>query len=400
MPSDESPVHPPTVRAPRRSREGVIGDGVKWSASWGLRWLIIALGLVILGYVIKIAWPILLPVVLALIVCTVLAPVSAFLEQRLKLPTGVAAALALLGSIAAVVVVALLLKSSVAEQADQVIDDASKGVQKLQDWVKGGDLLSQKQIDAGLQEVQDKLQGSASTIASGVFVGVSKITSALVTIVVTLILTFLFLKDGRKFLPWVGNRAGSRVGGHLMEVGLRSWQTLGGFIRTQALVSLIDAVFIGAALVIVGVPLAIPLALITFIGGFVPIVGAFVVGAVAVLVALVSNGVSGALIILVVIIIVQQLEGNVLSPWLQSKSMNLPAAVVLLSVALGSSLFGIAGAFLAVPVVAVAAVALRYLDDLVAEAAGEPKSSEDAGDEVDEDDAESPAPDGETETAE
>jgi predicted PurR-regulated permease PerM len=128
---------------------------------------------------------------------------------------------------------------------------------------------------------------------------------------------------------------------------------------------LIDAVFIGAALLIVGVPLAIPLALLTFFGGFVPIVGAFVAGAVAVLVALVSNGVTGALIILAVIVLVQQLEGNVLSPWLQSQSMNLHAAVVLLSVTLGSTLFGVTGAFLAVPTVAIAAVVLRYLNDIV-----------------------------------
>jgi predicted PurR-regulated permease PerM len=176
----------------------------------------------------------------------------------------------------------------------------------------------------------------------------------------------LFLKDGRRFIPWLRGVTGSRVGPHLAEVLTRVWNTLGGFIRTQALVSLIDAVFIGAALLIVGVPLAIPLAILTFFGGFVPIVGAFVVGAVAVLVALVSNGVTGALIILAVILVVQQLEGNVLSPWLQSQSMNLHAAVVLLAVTLGSTIFGIIGAFLAVPTVAVVAVVLRYLDDIVA----------------------------------
>src|SRR3546814_8314103 len=95
-----------------------------------------------------------------------------------------------------------------------------------------------------------------------------------------------------------------------------------GFIRTQALVSFIDAIFIGIGLVLVGVPLAIPLAVLTFFGGFIPIVGAFVVGAVAVLVALVSVGWNDALIVMLVILAVQQLEGNVLSPWLQSKSRS------------------------------------------------------------------------------
>src|SRR5690606_1732758 len=123
---------------------------------------------------------------------------------------------------------------------------------------------------------------------------------------------------------------------------------LGGFIRTQAVVSAIDAVFIWIGLVIIGVPLAVPLAIITFFAGFIPIVGAFAAGALAVLVALVSNGTSGALWTLVVIIAVQQLEGNFLSPLLQSKTMDLHAAVVLLSVTLGGTMFGVAGAFLAV----------------------------------------------------
>ncbi len=362
----------------RRTRESVIGDGITWSARWSLRWLAIAIGLVALGYVVQIAWPILLPVVLALILCTVLAPLSGLLERHLRIPATLASAGALLGSILVLVAIGVLIKASVAEQANQVIADASSSLQRLQDWVQASDVISRGQVDVALQAVQDKLQASASTIASGVIVGVSAVTSALITLIVTLILTFLFLKDGRRFLPWLGARVGSRVGKHVVEVGQRSWQTLSGFIRTQALVSLIDAVFIGAALLIVGVPLAIPLALVTFVGGFVPIIGAFVVGAIAVLVALVSNGPTGAAIILVVILVVQQLEGNVLSPWLQSKSMQLPAAVVLLSVALGSSLFGIAGAFLAVPVAAVTAVIFRYLDDLVTEVTEVPEDLEDA----------------------
>jgi putative heme transporter len=128
-------------------------------------------------------------------------------------------------------------------------------------------------------------------------------------------------------------------------------------------VALIDAVLIGVGLVIVGVPLAVPLAVITFLGGFVPIVGAFVAGALAVLVALVSDGFTAALIVLAIVVAVQQIEGNVLQPVLQSRSLKLHAAVVLLAVTAGSTLYGIAGAFLAVPVVAAAAVVLRYLGE-------------------------------------
>lgn len=355
-----------------RSRAEVIGDGVEWVSRWSIRWVCIALGAVLLGLVVKLTWTIVLPVALALVVTTVLAPLAAALERWLRFPAALSAAVALLGSIGAVVVVGFLLAPSVSGQTGDIVSDTVAGLQHLQDWVQESNFVSKAQVDAALQGLQDKIAASSGDIASGVLVGVSAVTSAVVTLVVTLILTFLFLKDGRKFLPWVHGLAGERVGTHLVEVLSRAWATLGGFIRTQALVSFIDAVFIGIGLIVVGVPLAVPLAVLTFFGGFIPIVGAFVVGAIAVLVALVSVGWEGALIVLAVIVAVQQLEGNVLSPWLQSKSMNLHAAVVLLSVALGSTLFGIIGAFLAVPVVAVAAVVLRYLNEQVTAAEGTP----------------------------
>jgi predicted PurR-regulated permease PerM len=254
----------------------------------------------------------------------------------------------------------------VAVQGGDIVDQASDGLQRVQDWVQGSDFVSAQQIDSGLQALQERLSGSASSIASGVLTGVSAVTSGIVNLVLVLILSFLFLKDGDRFLPWVRTSTGPSAGAHLEAVGQRVWDTLGGFIRTQALVSFVDAVLIGAGLLVIGVPLAVPLAIITFFAGFVPIVGAFVAGTIAVLIALVSNGPTGALLVLLLIVVVQQLEGNVLSPFLQSKSMNLHAAVVLLAVTLGSTLFGITGAFLAVPVAAVVAVVLRYLDEVIA----------------------------------
>ena len=152
---------------------------------------------------------------------------------------------------------------------------------------------------------------------------------------------------------------------------MRSWNTLAGFIRTQAIVSLVDAIFIGLGLLILGVPLAPVLAVITFFGGFIPIIGAFTAGALAVIIALVSGGLTKALLVLGLVILVQQIEGNVLQPILQSRSMGLHAAIVLLAVAVGGTLFGIVGAFLAVPVAAVAAVWLRYWAEMVSLRTGE-----------------------------
>lgn len=356
------------ARPTARDRATLIGDGLAWTARWSGRWVLIALGAVLLGLVVQQIWTILLPVLLAMILATVLQPPARFLERRTGLPPALAAALVLVGSLAALIAIGFAIAPSVAGQAGDIARDAGAGIQKLQDWVQRSDFVTSQQIDQALQSAQEQLGSSSSAIASGVLTGVGAVSSGLVTALLTLVLVFLFLKDGRHFPGWVARLSGPRVGPHLQEVMTRIWATLGGYIRTQALVSLIDAVLIGIALVIVGVPLAIPLAILTFFGGFVPIVGAFVVGAIAVLVALVSNGLTGALIILAVIVAVQQLEGNVLSPWLQSRSMQLHSAVVLLSVALASTLFGIVGGFLAVPVAATVAVVLRYLDEQVTRA--------------------------------
>ncbi len=354
-----------------RSREHVIGDALDWTARWSLRWLLIALGALLVGYIIKLLWVILLPVLLALILTTVLQPPVRVLESKVRLAPALATAVVLLAAIAVIVGFVMGIAPQVVDQSGEIASDASKALQSMQDWMQRSSLnVNKDQIDHLIQEAQSRVTSHAGSIASGVAVGLGAVTSGVITLVITLVLTFFFLKDGRRFMPWLAGFSGRHAGHHLAAVGERAWSTLGGFIRTQALVSLIDAVFIGAALLIVGVPLAIPLAILTFFGGFVPIVGAFVVGALAVLVALVSNGWTSALVILAVILVVQQLEGNVLSPWLQAKSMNLHAAVVLASVTVGSSAFGVVGAFLAVPVVAVVAVALRYLNGLVEEAAG------------------------------
>lgn len=375
-----SPDRPSPAQGPRPavqpqaapSREEMIGAGLRWTATWSLRWLLIAAGAVLLGLVVQYSWSILLPLVLALILTTVLEGPARFVERRLRFPPALAAATVLVGSIAVLVTIGLTIAPSVSSQSGDIATSANEGLQKLQDWVQGSDFVTKDQVDTFLQALQDRLSNSASSIAAGVLTTVSAVTSAVITLVITLVLTFFFLKDGRHFRPWVARVAGPRAGVHLTEVLGRAWKTLGHFMRTQALVSFIDAVFIGLGLVLVGVPLAIPLAILTFFGGFVPIVGAFVVGAIAVLVALVSNGLTGALIILGLILLVQQLEGNVLSPWLQAKSMQLHAAVVLASVTFGSTLFGITGAFLAVPAVAVAAVVLRYLDEQLPRTASPP----------------------------
>lgn len=348
-----------------RDRGDVIGAGVMWLAKWSLCIVAIAAGAWVLGFLIAKLWVVLLPVALALIIATVLWPPTRWLTQHRFRP-GAAATVTVLGFLGLLAGVIAVIVPSVVDQAPELADRSTQGVNRVRDWLQGPPLrVRDEQLESAVDAIVQRLKSSSEQIASGVFSGVSTATSTLVTLFLVLVLVFFFVKDGPRLLPWMHAVLGSRSGRHLEEVLNRIWVTLGGFIRTQALVSLIDAVCIGAGLLILDVPLAFVLAVLTFIGGFVPIVGAFVAGALAVLVALVANGLTTALIVLGIIIAVQQLEGNVLQPVLQSRSMQLHAVVVLVAVTAGSALYGIVGAFLAVPVAAVAAVVLRYIGEQI-----------------------------------
>lgn len=366
------------------NRGAVYGAHLRSSAVVAVQFIAVAAALWVLAWVVGKAWVILLPVVLALVVCTVLWPPVRWLRGK-GVPPAAAVLLILLVALGLLSGLVAAVAPAIVEQSTELAQQATAGVVQVRDWLGGPPLdISEAQLDSAVTAITDRLNSSSAQIASGVFTGVGAATSALVTAFTAIVVTFFLLKDGPRFIPWLRRTVGNPAAPHVAEVLERVWSTLGGFIRTQALVSLVDAVLIGAGLVILGVPLAYALAIITFIGGFVPIVGAFVAGGLAVLIALVSNGPVDALIVLGIILAVQQLEGNVLQPWLQSKSMKLHAVIVLLAVTLGASTFGVIGAFLAVPVAAAAAVIIRYYDEQVSARSGETPASELESEEADE----------------
>ena len=355
---------------PRPSRERVIDDGARRVARWSGRLLLIAAALVLLGLVVGALWSVAFPVFLGLLIASVFEP----LVTRLRgwgwpslLATLVVFLLAL--GILAAVVGAII--PTVADQAPQLTQGAIGGIDKIQTWLAGPPFnLGSTQIGQAVQTATERLQQNAATIAGGVVTGVSAVATGLVNIVLAVVVAFLFVKDGPRFLPWLGRVSGPTAGRHLAAVGVRTWGRLGGFIRSQALIGFVDAVCIGTGLALLGVPLALPLAVLTFFGAFVPIIGALVAGALSVLVALVAAGPLTALFVLILILAVQQIEGNLLQPLVQGKGLGLHAAVVILAVTGGSSLFGIAGAFFAVPVAAVVAEVIRYIGERVDDASG------------------------------
>ncbi|QVT77690.1 Putative transport protein [Nocardioides aquaticus] len=341
-----------------------MASGVRRLSTWTLRLLVLVVGAIVLGMLVGKLWSILLPLVLALVLTTVLEPPVRLLERRFRVPRTLASAAVVVLFVAVFGGIISLLAPTASDEVVELSLSASKGLSDLESFVADlGVGVTDAQIESVVTAAQERLQASAATIASGVLVGLGAIANLLINAVVTLVLTFFFLKDGGRFLPFLRRWTSPTAGHHLIEVTTRSWITLGSFVRTQALVGLIDAFFIGAGLLVLGVPLALPLAVITFLAAFAPIVGAVTVGALAVLVALAANGWVTALIVLGIVLAVQQLEGNVLLPWLQGRSLDLHAGVVLLAIVLGSTLFGVIGAFLAVPAAAVAVVVARYLHE-------------------------------------
>ena len=349
----------------------IIGRDGRWVAGWALRFIVVAIALYIASIGLAKVWIGILPILLSILVCTVLWPPVRWLRAH-KFPPALAVATVVLGCFAIVGGIFAAMAPTVTSQSKELYDQALAGAHKLQDYIQGPPLnIKAEQVNNAVDELLDKARAQGDAITSGVISSVSTATEVIATGVICLVLTFFFLKDGPKFLPWVRRTTGPTWGYHLTEVLSRTWVTLAGFIRAQAMVSLVDAIFIGIGLLVLKVPLALVLVVLTFFAGFIPIVGAISAGAISVLIALVSNGVTNAIMVLVLIIAVQQLESHILSPILQSKAMDLHPVIVLLSVTVGGGLFKIIGAFLAVPVAATIAVWIRYHGDLVALRAGE-----------------------------
>jgi hypothetical protein len=167
-----------------------------------------------------------------------------------------------------------------------------------------------------------------------------------------LALTFFFVRDGSGMVRSAFSLLPPRRRRLAFAASDRAWRTLSQWVRGTVLVALIDAVGIGVGLMVLGVPLALPLALLTFLGAFVPVIGALVAGVVAVLVAWATVGTRDALITLGIVLAVQQVEGNILQPMVMGRVLPLHPAVLLLAVTAGAVVGGVAGAFVAVPLLA------------------------------------------------
>jgi putative heme transporter len=301
-----------------------------------------------------------LPIGLALVLATFLHPPAVALRRR-GLPGGLAALVVVAGSL-------LILGGVIAALAPQTIDEFGEldvglagGLETIQRWLSEGPLgLEDERIDQGVEQVRQQFEEVGGQIGQGALLGAFILIEIVTALVLAIVLLFFLLKDGERIWAWAVGLTPRGRREDVRELGRRCWDALAGFMRGQAVVAAFDAFFIGLALVILGVPLVLPLVVLTFFGAFVPIIGAFAAGAAAVLVALVAEGFATALILLAVIVVVQQVEGNVLEPVVVGRTVHVHPVAILLGVTVGVTLAGILGALVATPIVAVAGAALGY----------------------------------------
>ena len=271
-------------------------DG-KTMAAWAWRLIISVAALALALVLVYFAWRAILPAILAILVTSLLAPVAKLLKAA-KFPPALAALTTLLGSIGVVVGIFAAMGPTIRSQGTELVNEAENGARELLSMTDRLPFdLDVSKISEFSDSIMKFLRNQSGTIASSLISGVSVASTLVITIVIMFVLTFFFLKDGSKFLPWLRQYTGHDMGWHATELLTRIWNTLAGFLRTQAVVSLVDAIFIGLGLWILNVPLAFVLATITFFAGFIPIVGAITAGTLAVVIALVSNGLTNALLV-------------------------------------------------------------------------------------------------------
>ncbi|WP_372594801.1 AI-2E family transporter [Actinotalea sp.] len=339
-----------------------IPRSMRLAAAWSWRILIVTLALGVLVALLAVGEVIWVPVVLATLLTVLLNPVVDWMVRRLRLWRGAASALAVVALVALVAGLLTVAGNQIVKGFADLWGQAGAGLDQLVSYLADGPLgLDQAQIDSYLGEITDQLQSNSSSLVTGALSLTSTIGHVAAGTLITLFTLLFFLKDGPLVWAWLVRLlpAGSRAQAH--EAGRRGVVTLSAFTRTQILVALIDAVGIGLGALILGIPLVVPLAVLVFLASFIPFVGAVATGAIAVLVALVDQGLGTALVMLVIVLAVQQIEGHVLQPLLLGHAVSLHPVAVLLSVTAGSLSAGIVGALLAVPIVATLNTVVLYL---------------------------------------
>jgi len=349
--------------------------GVRTAGAWAWRIILFIAAAYLLLRVIGLLRVVIIPVVVALLLAALFEPVAAALRKR-GMGRSTAAALVLVGGLVVVFGGLGLIIQTFISQLDTLSSQVAEGVDEVQNWLSQGPLnLSQAQLSDAIERAQESLTTNQGALTSGALTTATTLGEVVAGFFLVLLTLFFYLRDGGKIWTFLCRLLPREARVPTARAGHYSWHTLVSYVRATVLVAFVDAAGIGIGLAVMGVPLALPLAALVFLGAFIPVIGATLTGAIAVLVALVTQGPVTALIILAVVIAVQQLEGHVLQPLIMGRAVALHPLAVILAIATGVVVAGIVGGLVAVPLLAVLNTAIRYL---VSHPAGEPTPDREA----------------------
>ncbi|MER8094543.1 AI-2E family transporter [Streptomyces goshikiensis] len=357
-------VAPPVVVAGPRERPDPVTAvpwGMRVAAEVSWRLLLLAGMLWVLMKVISEVRLVVLAFVAALLVTALLQPFVVRL-RRLGLPRGLATAVTAILGFVVIGLVGWFVVWQVMENLDDLSDRVRDGINELKLWLLDSPFhVTEKQINDIAKNLTDTIGTNTEEITSAGLQGVTVLVEVLTGMLLAMFSTLFLLYDGKRIWNWVLGLVPAPARPGVAGAGPRAWRTLTAYVRGTVLVALIDAVFIGLGLYFLDVTMAVPLAVFIFLFAFIPLVGAVISGALAVVVALVTQGVFTALSVLAVVLLVQQIEGHVLQPFILGRAVRVHPLAVVLSVAAGGMIAGIGGAVVAVPLVAVTNTVVVYL---------------------------------------
>lgn len=334
--------------------------GLRVSAAFAWRFLVVIAALYVIVWLIGQLSVVVVPLSIALLISALLAPAVAQVVE-LKVPRGLATALVLVGGLACLGGLLAFVIIQFTDGLPQLTQQLHASLTQIQSWLINDVHLRQEQIQQAINNAIGYLQDNQGVITSNALTTASTVGGFLTGFLLTLFITIFFLAGGDRIWSFLMHGVPGNVRRRVDVAGRRGFASLVAYVRATAAVAVVDAVGIGIGLWIVRVPLVIPLGTLVFLAAFVPIIGAVVAGAVAVLVALVTNGFVTALIVLGIVVAVMQLESHILQPLLLGRAVKLHPLAVVLSITIGVVVGGIAGALLSVPLLAVLNAGIRSL---------------------------------------
>ena len=359
-----TPPAPEPVRAgPSNFSRAHVPWGVDLTAAWAWRFLVIAAAAYLIAKVLGFLMVIVLPVVVALFIAALVEPVVSWLQRR-GVPRGAAAGLMVVLVIGSVIALLTVAGNQVANGAQDLADSVSEGVEQITDWLKTGPLHAS---DSQINDYLDRAQEAISNFAKDgeIFSKLSEVGAAvghvLAGFFIVMFSTYFFLADGERIWAWFV-RLSPRASRVLVDgSGRVAWVSLTQFVRATVIVAATDAVGVMIVAAVLGLPFVMAIGVLVFLGAFVPMVGAFVAGTVAVMVALVDQGPITALIMLGGVVLVQQIEGHVLQPFLMGRFVSVHPLGVIIAIGIGVVVAGVPGALIAVPLAATGNAVAQHL---------------------------------------